>query len=60
MRWNIGWHKKDSGKLAARARGARKREMPAMDRIEGTAEEANIHARLVSSLLAGLASSSFL
>ena len=56
VRWNIRWNKIDSRKVAALACRPRQRQVPAMDGVEGAAEEANIHARLVSSFATRLAS----
>src|SRR5271168_2801614 len=54
VRWNVGWHEKNAGKLAAFARGPGQRQMSAMNGIESTTEKANIHAPLVSSFAAPL------
>src|SRR5580698_7129136 len=51
---NVGTNKEDAGKLAALARGARERQVPAVDRVESPAKQSNIHAPLVSSFAAPL------
>src|SRR5258708_4897896 len=48
VRWNVGWHEEDAGKLTALARSAHPRQVSLVHGVEGPAKQSNIHAPLVS------------